>query len=149
MGGDGESAIGAHLEHAHFVFQQFRTIVGRALWKNDHGELVLDAPQDFLPGFLSALWTASLDPDGAQGRSAPADDGPIPHLCLGHKNQGVGRWNHDGIDVGPVVGNNDRGVGGQCAFYVHPDPRAAVDVAAVPRVGLVEVRMCRTDYFAH
>ena len=137
-GADREVALGAHFEHAHFVVQQLRTPVGGSLREDDDAQPFLDALLDLHAGGLAAFRARPVDPDGAEGIAAPADDGPPLDLRLGDEDERVGGRHHDGVDVAAVVGDQDAGVVWQLALDGHTDASGAVDVAAEPGVGLVQ-----------
>ena len=137
-GADGKTSIGAHFEHAHFVLQQVGPAVGGAFGKDDDGQVVLYALAHLHAGGFSAFGTGSLDPNGADGVAAPSDDGPALDFCLGHENKGVGRGDHDRIDVGPVVGHQYARMVRQLAFHGDSNPGEPMDVAAIPRVRSVQ-----------
>ena len=147
-GADGESTLGAHLEHAHFVFQKIRASVGGAFWKDDDRQVVFNALSHFHACGFAALGTGSFDPNGADGIAAPADDGPAFYFRFGHKNEGVGRRDHDGVDVGPVVRDQYTGVVGKLAFYGHANACEPMNVPAIPHVRSVQARVVGSAEFA-
>ena len=142
-GADGEPALGAHLEHAHFVLEQVRPAVSGAFRENDHAQRVLDALLDLHTGGLAAFWTRPVDPDGSHRIAAPSDDGPALDFGLGHEDERVGGRHHDRIDVAAVVGDEDAGVVRQFALYRYPNARCAMNRAAEPRVWLVQPPVVR------
>jgi len=64
-GTNGEVTIGAHFEHAHFVFQQVWPFVGRAFREDDDAEFFLDAVLYFSAGGFPAFGTGPVHPDGS------------------------------------------------------------------------------------
>ena len=116
---NGKTFFRAGVKHAGTVFKQLGSLVRRALWENHDAHPFLQTLPNSCACGSAAVLALSVDPNRAEQRGSPSNDGPRFGFDSSDIHDGEAHWKQHGIHVGPMVAHQDRGLVGELSFPGH------------------------------
>ena len=139
-GNDWEPFFSTGVEHARAIFQQLGSFECRALGEDDNAHALLQAVFNGGTRRASAVFAFSVDPNGAEQRRTPADDGPRFGLDTADIHHWESYWEQDCIDVGTVVAHQDCRLLGELAVPLNANAHDALNLPDEGDKASVDVR---------